>query len=141
MTTTPAPTVPLSGPVGLALARAVLSRPPRLQPTRTTPDARDASCLRRGLRVLPPGGTDDWAAPPLKRPLTTGDTLWSDRDGRVELQPDGSFLRLVSNSAVSLLNVGDHVTQIELSAGTLVVCVRRLDDHRAHEIDTPNLVF
>jgi hypothetical protein len=88
-----------------------------------------------------PAGTDEWVAPPLNRPLTTGDRLWSDRDSRAELQLDGSLLRMASNTAVAILNLGDEVTQIQLSAGTLVVQVRRLDDIETYEIDTPNLAF
>lgn len=88
-----------------------------------------------------PGGTEDWIAAPLNRPLTTGDKLWSDRDGRVELQLDDSFLRLSSNTAVSFLNLSDEVTQVQLSAGTLLVRVRQLADNETYEIDTPNLAF
>jgi hypothetical protein len=88
-----------------------------------------------------PGGTDEWVAAPLNRPLTAGDQLWSDRDGRVELQLDGSQLRLSGNTAVSFLNLSDNATQIQLSSGTLLVRVRRLDDNETYEIDTPNLAF
>jgi hypothetical protein len=88
-----------------------------------------------------PGGTQDWVAATINRPLTTGDQLWSDLNSRAELQLDGSFLRLAASTAVTLLNVGDNVTQIQLSSGTLVVRVRRLDDNETYEIDTPNLAF
>jgi len=88
-----------------------------------------------------PGGTEDWAAATINRPLTTGDQLWSDSNSRAELQLDGSLLRLASNTAVTLLNVGDETTQIQLSSGTLLVRVRRLDDYETYEIDTPNLAF
>lgn len=88
-----------------------------------------------------PGGTNDWVAPPLNRPLTSGDALWSDRDGRAELQLDGSILRLSSDTAMSLLNLGNNVTQIQLSAGTMLVRVLRLYDNETYEIDTPNLAF
>jgi len=88
-----------------------------------------------------PGGTGEWVAPPINRPVTTGDQLWSDRDSRAELQLDGSSLRLSANTAVTLLNLSDTVTQIQLSSGTLLVRVLRLDDDETYEIDTPNLAF
>ena len=88
-----------------------------------------------------PGGTTEWVAPPVNRPVTTGDQLWSDRDGRAELQLDGSSLRLSANTAMTLLNLSDTVTQIQLSSGTLLVRVLRLDDDETYEIDTPNLAF
>jgi hypothetical protein len=67
--------------------------------------------------------------------------MWSDNDGRSELQLDGSLIRLSSNTGFSFLNLSDHVTQIQLSAGTLLVRVRRLDESETYEIDTPNLAF
>ena len=88
-----------------------------------------------------PGGTGEWVAPPINRPVTTGDQLWSDRDSRAELQLDGSSLRLSANTAMTLLNLSDTVTQIQLSSGTLLVRVLRLDDDETYEIDTPNLAF
>ncbi|MDP9089715.1 MAG: hypothetical protein M3O26_13370 [Pseudomonadota bacterium] len=94
-----------------------------------------------GAVSFQPGGTDDWVAPPINRPMTTGDQLWSDRGGRAELQLDGSSLRLSANTSVSLLNLSDIVTQIQLSSGTVLLRVRRLDDNETYEIDTPNLAF
>jgi flagellar biosynthesis GTPase FlhF len=88
-----------------------------------------------------PAGTDEWVAAPVNRPLTTGDKLWSDSDGRIELQLDGSLLRLGATTSVSFLNLGDEITQVQLSSGTLLVRVRRLDDDETYEIDTPNLAF
>jgi DNA segregation ATPase FtsK/SpoIIIE-like protein len=88
-----------------------------------------------------PAGTGEWVEPPINRPVTTGDQLWSDRESRAELQLDGSSVRLSANTAVSLLNLSDTVTQIQLSSGTLLLRVRRLDDNETYEIDTPNLAF
>jgi len=88
-----------------------------------------------------PAGTEDWVAPPINRPLTTGDALWSARDGRAELQLDGSVVRIGAGTSVSFLNLSDRVTQIQLSAGSVIVHVRRFGDEETYEIDTPNLAF
>lgn len=122
----------LSALLGSAAARADEDDPP----------ARVARlAYTQGSVGFQPAGTQDWVAAPLNRPLTTGDKLWSDRDGRVELQLDGSLLRLANATAMSFLNLGDHITQIQLTAGSLVVRVRRLDDDETYEVDTPNLAF
>jgi hypothetical protein len=94
-----------------------------------------------GAVSFQPGGTQDWVAAVINRPLTTGDQLWADSDSRAELELDGSSLRLSGLTAVSLLNLADDVTQIQLSSGTLLIRVRRLDDNETYEIDTPNLAF
>ncbi len=94
-----------------------------------------------GAISFQPGGTEDWVAAPLNRPVTTGDKVWSDQASRAELQLDGSALRLSSNTSVSFLNLSDNVSQIQLSVGTLLVQVRQLEDNETYEIDTPNLAF
>jgi len=95
----------------------------------------------QGSVSFQPAGTDDWVTAGVNRPATTGDKLWSDHDGRVELQLDGSMIRLSNNTGCAFLNLSDSVTQIQLSTGTLLVRVRRLDDNETYEIDTPNLAF
>jgi hypothetical protein len=95
----------------------------------------------QGSVSFQPAGTDDWVTAGVNRPATTGDKLWSDHDGRVELQLDGSMIRLSNNTGFSFLNLSDTVTQIQLTAGTILVRVRRLDDNETYEIDTPNLAF
>jgi hypothetical protein len=95
----------------------------------------------QGTVSFQPAGTEDWVTAGLNRPITTGDKIWSDSDGRVELQLDGSLIRLSSNTGFSFLNLADNITQIQLTAGTILVRVRRLDDNETYEIDTPNLAF
>ena len=95
----------------------------------------------QGSVSFQPAGTDDWVTAGLNRPVTTGDKLWSDRDGRIELQLDGSLIHVSNNTGFSFLNLSDNVTQIQLSEGTILVRVRRLDDNETYEIDTPNLAF
>jgi hypothetical protein len=95
----------------------------------------------QGSISFQPAGTDDWVRAGSNRPMTTGDKLWADNDGRVELQLDGSLIAASNNTGFSFLNLGDKVTQIQLTAGTLLVHVRRLDDNETYEVDTPNLAF
>jgi len=95
----------------------------------------------QGSVSFEPAGTNDWVAAGLNRPMTTGDKIWSDNDGRAELQLDGSLLRLSQNTGCSFLNLSDNATQVQLTAGTLLVRVRRLDESKTYEIDTPNLAF
>jgi hypothetical protein len=88
-----------------------------------------------------PAGTEDWVQAQVNRPLTTGDVVWSDQGSRTELQLDGSVARLADSTELTVLNLGDEITQLQLSSGTLVLRVRRLDDRETYEVDTPNLAF
>src|SRR6202140_5436397 len=95
----------------------------------------------QGVVSFQPAGTDDWVDAGINRPITTGDKLWSDQDGRVELQLDASTIRLFHSTGFSFLNLNDNVTQVRLSEGTILVRVRHLDENETYEIDTPNLAF
>jgi hypothetical protein len=64
----------------------------------------------QGSVSLEPAGTNDWVTAGVNRPMTTGDKIWSDNDGRVELQLDGSLLRLWQNTGCSFLNLSDNAT-------------------------------
>jgi hypothetical protein len=126
----------------LCVVLALASFSPRAKANDEDPPSRVARlAYAQGSVSFQPAGTDDWVTAGLNRPVTTGDKLWSDNDGRMELQLAGSLVRLSSNTGVSFLNLSDHVTQIQLTAGTLLVRVRRLDDNETYEIDTPNLAF
>src|ERR1700692_4359857 len=95
----------------------------------------------QGAVSFQPAGTEDWVDAGINRPITTGDKVWCDQDGRVELQLDASTIRLFHSTGFSFLNLNDNITQVRLSEGTILVRVRHLDDNETYEIDTPNLAF
>jgi len=126
----------------LCAATLVAGLAPRAKADDDDPPSRVARlAYAQGSVSFQPAGTEDWVTAGLNRPITTGDKLWSDNDSRTELQLDGSLIRLSSNTGFSFLNLSDNVTQIQLTAGTLLVRVRRLDESETYEIDTPNLAF
>src|SRR5215475_1427734 len=95
----------------------------------------------RGNVSFNPAGTDDWVAPVVNRPMTTGDKLWSDDNSRAELHLGYAVVRLSDHTGFSFLNLTDEVTQLRLTEGTLNIRVRRLSDDETFEVDTPNLAF
>ena len=86
-------------------------------------------------------GENDWVAASINRPLTTGDRLWADAHSRAEIQVGGGMVRMNEGTSVSVLNLDDRVTQLQLAQGTLNVGVRRLAPGQVFEVDTPNLAF
>ena len=86
-------------------------------------------------------GDSNWVQSVVNRPLTTGDRLWVDGRSKAELQIGGSSIRLGENTSVTLLNVGDNITQVQLTQGTLKLHVRRIDPNQILEVDTPNLAL
>ena len=94
-----------------------------------------------GAVSFSPAGESDWVQATVNRPLTNGDRLWADANGRTELQVGGTMIRMGANTGISVLNLDDRIAQLQLTEGTLNVRVSRLAPNQAVEVDTPNLAF
>src|SRR6266851_5063723 len=88
-----------------------------------------------------PGGEGDWVQAVPNRPLTVGDNLWVDRDSRAEVQIGSTSIRLGPETSLAFLDLGNSVTQLRLSMGSLFFRVRHYGGDDAFEVDTPNLAF
>jgi len=88
-----------------------------------------------------PAGEDVWLDPSRNRPLVRGDRLWSAARARSELQIGSIALRLADETAIEILELSDHLTQVLLSQGSLSLRVRRLHADENIEIATPSLAF
>ena len=91
-----------------------------------------------GAVSFSPAGEDDWVQATLNRPLTTGDRLWADPGARAEVQLGGAMVRMNAGTSVSILNLDDQITQLQLTQGALNVRVLRLErDPVHHRVPTP----
>jgi hypothetical protein len=94
-----------------------------------------------GSVSVQPNGTGDWVQGSANRPLTNGDNIWADKDSRGELNLGTGFLRINSESSLTLTNVNNDAVQVSLHQGALNVHIRHLYKGEVYEIDTPNLAF
>ncbi len=94
-----------------------------------------------GSVSMQPAGVEDWVPAVRNRPITTGDQVWVDDGARAEIHVGSTALRLGSQTAFQFLNLDNQMMQIRLSAGSLNVHVRYLDDNQSLEVDAPNLAF
>src|SRR6185437_8451190 len=90
--------------------------------------------LTQGSVSLEPAGAQEWATADLNRPLTTGDKLWTDQSSRAELDIGAAAIRLGQATGFSFLNLDDHTAQMQVTAGTVIVRVRSLDQGDNYEI-------
>ncbi len=95
----------------------------------------------QGDVVYSPSGIDDWTRVVRNRPLIGGDRLWTDRDGRAELQIGSAAVRLGANTSFEILALDDQLAQLQLTEGVLNLSVRRLQRGQSLEIATPTLAF
>ncbi|MGH9732135.1 MAG: DUF6600 domain-containing protein, partial [Candidatus Acidiferrales bacterium] len=88
-----------------------------------------------------PGGEEDWVWARVNRPLTDGDSLWTDYDSRAEMHVGSTAIRIDSQTSLTVLNVDDNTIQLQLASGTMNLRVRNLYSNDVIEVDTPNLAF
>src|SRR5271154_1672327 len=79
-----------------------------------------------GTVSFQPGGVDDWVPAEPNRPMTTGDRLWTEEGSRAEMSLGSLVFRLNSRTNFTFSNLDDKTAQVQLSAGTLNVRLRRL---------------
>ncbi len=94
-----------------------------------------------GQVSVQPHGTDDWVQAESNRPLTIADNVWADKDSRAELDFGTGFMRIDSETSLTLTNVNNDVVQVSLHQGALNVHVGKLYNGESWEVDTPNLAF
>jgi hypothetical protein len=126
----------------LCAALMIIALPQRAAADGDDPPGRVARLsFLRGAVSFQPAGETDWVPAAINRPMTTGDKLWADMDSRAELHIGSAAIRLDGNTGFSFLNLDDRTVQIQLSAGTLSIRVRRLERDEIFEVDTPNQAF
>ena len=86
-------------------------------------------------------GDQNWVQADPNRPLTTGDSLWADRDSRGEVHIGSTAIRMSSETGISFLTLDDRTVQLQLAQGTIEVHLRNQSPDDAFEIDTPNIAF
>jgi len=94
-----------------------------------------------GQVSIQPGGVNDWIAASTNRPLTSADRIWTDKESRAELNVGDGFIRMNSETSLTLTNVSDGTVQVELDQGILSLTVRHLAPGEIYEVDTPNYAF
>ena len=92
-----------------------------------------------GTTSFSPAGETEWVDTVVNRPFVSGDRLWTDKDGRAELEVGGSALRLDANTSFELVNLDDQTTQVQVTQGTLDVSLRQLSKGQNYEVDTPTM--
>lgn len=122
---------------GLA-ATLALSCATAQEPVVDPPDRVGRLSLIEGDVSLAPAQSEEWADAVLNRPLTTGDKLWVEENGRAELQVDSSTIHLDHGTGFSFIELDDDVMQMSLTDGAATIRVRRLGERETIQVETPN---
>ncbi len=85
-----------------------------------------------------PSGEEQWSQASANYPMTTGDRLYTDNDGRAELETGNIAIRMAPNSDLSTTTLSDQLLQLGLAQGTLRVRAYDIYPGNSVEIDTPS---
>lgn len=87
---------------------------------------------------IQPSGVSQWTQATNNYPLTTGDRMYVDKNGRAELQMQHTVVHIWHYSDLSVTSLTDTFTQLGLSQGSLHVRTFELNPAHSVEVDTPN---
>lgn len=94
--------------------------------------------LIEGEVSIAPTDSEEWAQAVLNRPLTSGDRLAVDGDGRAELQVGSASIHLDRDTSFGFIELDDDVMQMSLTEGAATIRVRRLAERETVQVETPN---
>lgn len=124
----------LAALIGLAAANYVRAQEPVVDP----PGRVARLSLKDGEVSLAPAGTEEWADAVVNRPITSGDRVWVDKDGRAELQIGTASVHLDRSTGFEFIELDDDVMQMSLTEGVATIRVRTLGDREQIQMETPN---
>jgi ferric-dicitrate binding protein FerR (iron transport regulator) len=84
------------------------------------------------------GGTDHWTAAVLNSALSSNTHVWTDKNSWAELNVGGAFIRMNSETSLTLMYLSRSTVQLQVNQGTASLTVEGLLPGEIYEVDTLN---
>jgi hypothetical protein len=91
-----------------------------------------------GTVSIQPGGTQDWGQAYLNYPLGPGDRIFTDSDGRAEIQVGRTYVRLGPNTDVTFVNFTDDAITFATGQGAVRIRSFGMWDNQSLYVQTPS---
>ena len=91
-----------------------------------------------GTVSLQPAGLDSWGQAQVNLPFGPGDRIYTDSDGRAEIQIGETYIRIGPNSDVSMVNDTPDDISIGVGQGSIHIHTRALWPNQVFHINTPS---
>src|SRR5262245_41979897 len=101
------------------------------------PERVERLSFRQGAVSLQGVGETVWAPATLNRPLTPGDFLRTENDGRAEVQVGTADVRMGAGTSFTFTTLDADALRLRLSTGVLNLRVRSLGENEIVEVETP----
>jgi len=94
--------------------------------------------LVEGAVSIRPAAGDTWAIPDTSVVLGSGDRLWVDTTGHLEVEFGSTAVRLTSETELDLMRIDTTRMQFLLRQGSIDYRLREIDTTKSYEVDAPN---
>ncbi len=91
-----------------------------------------------GTVSIQPAGTQDWGEADLNYPIGPGDRIFTDTDGRAEIQVGRTYVRIGPNSDVTFVDFSSSAITFGAAQGALHVRTRGLWENQSLYVQTPS---
>ena len=91
-----------------------------------------------GAVSIQAAGTSDWGQAYLNYPVGPGDRIFTDSDGRAEIQVGRTYVRVGPNSDVTFVDLDEHAVTFGIAQGALHIRTRGLWDSQSFYVQTPS---
>lgn len=123
---------------GCAIAACLTLLPPPSHAQDDPPSEAGRLSIVNGTVSIQPAGSDDWEQAYLNYALGPGDRIFTDSDGRAEVQIGQTFVRIGPNSDVSLVDVSPDAISFGIGQGALRLHSNGLWPNQSLYVQTPN---
>src|SRR3954452_13857695 len=125
----------------LAIAAAVcfaLVAAPGMAQDEDPPSQAGRLAIVNGTVSIQPAGSQDWGQASLNYPLGPGDRIFTDADGRAEIQVGRTFVRVGPNSDVTFVDFNSQSVTFGAAQGAVHVRTRGLWQGQSLYVQTPS---
>ncbi len=130
--------IALVGCIGGSACYAGFGSPETPAPSDDAPARVGQLDLIEGAVSFRPAAGDTWAIPEPDRDVVTGDRLWVDSVGHVEMEIGDNAIRMSQETELDIDSLGDSLVLVRLPQGSLDVRIEAIDSSRTYEVDVPN---
>lgn len=130
--------VALTSVCGVRVPAQVAQPPARPQASGDPPGRVGRLAYLGGTVSFRPGDDTAWAVAVPNSPVTSGDALWADNAGRVEVEIGSAEVRLDQQTELDVERLDDAALQFSVPQGSAMLRLRSLAAGETDEIDAPN---
>ena len=124
--------------VGVTACLGLIALPLAAQDGDDPPSEAGRLSIVNGTVSIQPAGTQDWGQAYLNYPLGPGDRIYTDADGRAEIEVGQTYVRIGPNTDITFVDFDPQAITFGAAQGELHIRTRGLWDGQSLYVQTPS---